>query len=173
MLCKDGYAIVKRKPDKDNNPLSTSYFGIDQEPILYKGYHESRKVFNEKKFCVKESWLGLDGQPITNGDTYVKVVKDFDDVGNTILCEYYDAEDHLILCENGYARYKAKYNENKQQIWCEYFGKDDQPMVYKGYTIRTREYDGNGNVTVEKYFDADGNSVLCMAFLVFIAERGT
>ena len=92
---------------------------------------------------------------------FVKTVKDYDDAGNVILCEYYGANGQLTNCSGGYAKYTAKYNELKQQTWIEFFGEDGMPMNYDGYSIREREFDGDGNVSIERYFDANEEPIAC------------
>ena len=65
------------------------------------------------------------------------------------------------LHKNGYARWKARFDDRHNRIEEAYFGTDDKPIVQKdGFSRWTAKYDERGRRVEEAYFGIDGKPVL-------------
>ena len=87
---------------------------------------------------------------MTLGDTYVKIEREFDENGNTACERYYGPDGQKIARNAGYDEIRREFNEENRAKRIEYYLQDAMLGAVE------REYDGNGNITYEKYFGPDG-----------------
>ena len=73
-----GYSVMTREYDEAGLVSAESYFDGNGEPVLcLQGYHRVERTWADKNHAAGEAWFGTDGTPATNGNTYVKFVKEY------------------------------------------------------------------------------------------------
>ena len=92
-------------------------------------------------------------------DTYARILREFDDNGNTIHAVYFDGQGNPIACRSGYDEIRQAFNDRNQVVRIEYFLNGAPVLLAKGYSSLTREYDENGTVINETYFGLYGEPV--------------
>ena len=76
------------------------------------------------------------------------------------LEEYFDESGQPIARYDRYYALLREYNENNQNYRITYLGLDGKPTAtYYGYSVLVRTFTDNGDISTEKYYDAEGNAV--------------
>ena len=98
-LLPDGYHFIVQSFGDDGLVASISYFGLDGEPVINTKakYHQIDRTWQDSKHAISEAWFDIDGQPMTTGNTFVKVEREFDDRGNTAVERYYGADGEQVV----------------------------------------------------------------------------
>ena len=158
MLLPDGYHCYRREIGEDGNPAWIAYYGLDDEPVINTKLkcHRVERTYLDAKHFTSEAWFDTEGNPITTGDTYCRVEREFDERGNTVCERTYNANGEKIAREAGYDELRQEFNEENQAIRVGYFLNSEPILLENGYAALERKYDEAGNVTYEKYFDTDG-----------------
>ena len=74
---------------------------------------------------------------------------------------YFGADGKPCLCKDGYAGWKATYDERGNQTSESCFGTDGKPCLHKdGYAGWKATFDERGNQTSVSYFGTDGKPCL-------------
>ena len=77
------------------------------------------------------------------------------------LEEYFDENGQPIARYNRYYAILREYDENNQNYRITYLGRDGKPTTtYHGYSVLVRTFTDNGDISTEKYYDAEGNLIL-------------
>ena len=81
----------------------------------------------------------------------------YDQHGNETEVSFYDANDHPVTCDLGYAVMKKEYNKQGQIIKESYFDSENKPAINKDQSSHKLEtdYDEKGNKIEIRYFGAD------------------
>ncbi len=102
----------------------------------------------------------MENEPVTLGDTYVRVEREFDERGNVAIQRTYGADGNLIARKDGYDEIRQKYNEENKPSRIEYYLNGEPYYMPAGYAAVEREYNGAGRVNVERYYDGNGAKML-------------
>ena len=163
VLTANEYAVIERIYDENGRIATEVYFGIEGEPVTHKKnkYHRIDRTWLDDEHATSEAWFDKDEKPMTLGNTYVRVEREFDERGNTIEERYFGPDGTRIACKAGYDAVKRVYNERNKASWTAWF-LHNEPFVRKeGYAAKESEYDEAGNVNAEWYFDTEGAPVNC------------
>ena len=60
----------------------------------------------------------------------------------------------------GYDEVRRTYNDKKKPVRFEYYLNGERYTFPKGYCVMTREYNEDGSVKEERYFDGDGKEIV-------------
>ena len=105
-------------------------------------------------------WFGPDGEPVTTGNTYYGVDREYDEGWNVKTERYLDADGKPAARSEGYDELRRTYNEMKKTVWFAYYLGGEPYVMSKGYTVMEREYNEDGSVKTERYFDAEGKEIV-------------
>ena len=74
VIKNDGIAVIEREYDDKGCIAVESYYGTSGQPVLLSGnkYHKIVREWLDAKHATSEAWFDTEGQPITNGDAFVK-----------------------------------------------------------------------------------------------------
>ena len=162
VLNSDGVAIIEREYDEAGLVSVECYFGTTGEPVLLNGnkYHRIDRTWLDKKHATSEAWFDVDGHPMTQGDTFVRIDWQYDENGNTIDEITYGEEGQPIARKAGYDEVRNTFNEKNQVVKIEYLLGGKPVLNSDGVAIVTREYDEAGLVAVESYYGTGNEPVL-------------
>ena len=120
------------------------------------GYHAFTRTWYDKDHVKTEMWFGTDGEPVTTGNTYYGVEREYDEAWNVKTERYLDADGKPAARSEGYDELRRTYNEMKKPVRFAYYLGGEPYVMNKGYTVMEREYNEDGSVKAERYFDAEG-----------------
>ena len=82
----DGYHSIGTTYGADGFAAVTAYYGTEGEPVLNTKvkYHRIDRTYLDRNHYTSEAWFDTEGNPITIGDTYVRIEREFDEKGNAI-----------------------------------------------------------------------------------------
>ena len=155
MLLADGYHSFFKVFGEDGFAASTSYYGTDGEPVINTKVkcHKVDRTYLDGSHYTSEVWFDTEGRPMTTGNTYCRIDKEFDEAKRVIAERYYDGEGNPIARKEGYDEIRQAYNEQGKVSRIEYFLKGELSTAAAGYAALEREYDGQGNIVCERYFN--------------------
>ena len=162
VLKKDGVAVILREYDDEGNVAAESYYGTAGEPVLLNGkkYHRIERTWLDTKHATSEAWFGIDGQPMTQGDTYVRIERTFDGNGNKISEITCDEAGKPIARKDGYDETRWTYNKQDQAVKTAYLLDGAAVLNKDKVSSIEREYDDQGFVAAESYYGTTGEPVL-------------
>lgn len=166
-------AITKYTYDGDNMmPVKIAFYGKDEQPLGIKSWGNiaSYKFKYTKNRNISEvSTYGADDTPIaidrdTLGDNVVKLIMTYDDFGNLIKISFYGKDDNMVVASKlNAAECRRKYDDKRRHTEDAYFGTgEDAINVNEGgrtYHRIVREYNDDDELTLNIYYDKDGNEV--------------
>ncbi len=122
-----GYAIMTRTYDEAGLVTSEAYFGTAGEAVGHakNKYHRIDRTWLDKKHATSEDWFDTEDQPMTNGNTYVRVEREFDAQLNKIAERYYGADGEPIACKDGYDEVHWAYGEDQKVTDTTYYLKGE------------------------------------------------
>ena len=103
----------------------------------------------------------VSGEPTLGGHRWFRQANTYDDRGNLIRIDNYDAEGTPILSAEGYASLVNIYDDQDRLIQSDYLDiSGDLIKMINGYARITWEYDGSSRIHYIRYFGADGNRTM-------------
>ena len=161
VLLPDGYHSFRQEIGEDGNPARIAWYGLDDEPVINvkTKCHRMERTYLDAKHFTSEAWFDTEGNPMTTGDTYCRIEREFDERGNTVCERTCDANGEKVARKAGYDELRQEFNEENRAIRIDYFLNSEPVLLENGYASIEREYDEAGNVTYEKYFGIDGQPV--------------
>ena len=101
VLLPDGYHSLHQEIGEDGNPAWIAWYGLNDEPVINTRakYHRVERTYLDSKHFTSEAWFDTEGNPMTTGDTYCRIEREFDERGNTLCERTYDANGKKIACE--------------------------------------------------------------------------
>ena len=164
VLRKGNYAVMTREYDEKGFVAVESFYGTDVEPVLCaNGYHSIKRTWYDKDHVKSEAWFDTEENPMTLGNTFVRREREYDEAWNITVERYYGPDGEKIPCKDGYDEIHRKFNELKQAVRFAYFLNGEPFVMPAGYSVMKREYEENGFVAKQSYFDADDVPVLSTA----------
>ena len=162
-LKEGGLSIVKYAYDERGNKCEESYYGTKGEPILCQtNYHKKITKYNDLGFEQETRFFDVSNKPCLKGNQYHCRQYTYDNKGNNSLIEYLGTDNKLcFIAEQGLCAVGYEYDKN---------GNITKGISYDinvkkcnnscGYSIEENEYDGNGNLIFQRYYDKINN--LCI-----------
>jgi hypothetical protein len=96
---------------------------------------------------------------MTQGDTFVKVEREFDERGNTTSEKTFGADGQPIARNAGYDEVYKEYNEKNQVIRIDYWINEKPVLNKDGIAAIEYTYDEKGRVIRESYYGLFGSPV--------------
>lgn len=131
----------------------------------------TRYKYDARDNLLEESFLDADGHAVIGANGFSRIVHRYDDRGNDIEDAYFGVDGQPVATNDGHSRTVLEYDAHNNQTARTYFGTDGQRIVIAGdddreglnkgaralaYAGVKREYDVNGNLVREAYFDVNG-----------------
>ena len=122
--------------------------------------YDTHAVYDSKFNVIYESFFDCSGNPFTIIQGYQARSRLYDK-SNRIISEcYYDEIGAHCTNDLGYSEVRRSYNGNETSRE-EYYGVNGEPVLCReGYFSVENEYDGKGNVIVQRFFGTNGKPVL-------------
>ena len=95
--------------------------------LIDKGYAEYRREFNSRRKVVRESYYGVDGEPVENVYGYASVEREYDAEGNNTVVRYFDRNGAPVVTTEGYAEVRREYDDHHKLISKTYYDAQGQP----------------------------------------------
>jgi hypothetical protein len=163
---RNGVAIIQYKRYNDSirfaERIETSYFDAQRRPVISKSatYHTLKCQFDEHDNKTSESYLGINGEPITIVKSNISSVRfSYDSNNNLIKYECYGLDDKITLNLSGVAWVEREYNQGYLMKETRFDSLGSKVRVFAsgdGVSYITYEYDPAGNTVRENYFDQSG-----------------
>ncbi len=164
-----GFAVEKIKYDEFGREIENSYFGTDEQAVIYHGYHTEKLTYNENGRTVSEEYYDVNGNKMLRYDNYFKAEYIYDEDGNKIQENYYDTNGKLIAKDNYYGVFtsiKFEYDENGNKI-SEFYYDENNEMVLNAlemYAGVRYEYNQDGDVVKETFYGTDNKPLMSENF---------
>ena len=132
------------KPDKDEGYMTVTY------------------EYDSHNYRIKESYLDGNGDPFVISDGYASACRTYSERGLLKSCRYLDADGKPVLYEGRYET-RCDYDLLGNPVRESYYDADGNPMEREDvlYAARTMEYNSDGLLTDEKYFNTKGEPTAC------------
>lgn len=155
-----GYAKVVNTYDSQNRLKSCAYYDNDNMPTAeINGIYYTLYDYSVQGNLIKRSFYGADQQTlILSSENIAGWNSIYDDNGNEVERNFFNAKGEVCLVKGNYAQWKAKYDERGNQTELAYYGTNGQPIISTdGYASSKSKFDDNNNVIEEKYYDTKGS----------------
>ena len=161
------YYAVLREYDKHGNNIKYTFLDFDEKPVLVNyGYASVFRTFTDEGKVVSEKYYDIDGNPVCSTVFGYGKLNKYDEDGHTIQQTYVDENGNPMVSGLGYATVRYNYYDTddsmKGKVESEfYFGVNSEPirLSFGQYGVH-KEYDENGQNSVQTYLDAAGNPVM-------------
>ena len=152
------YSGVEREYDESFNVTRVTYYDATGE-VGHNAEGEAIVVseFNDRGKVISRSYFAPDGSPELNEKLGACSRSwEYDEKGNAVKLELYDADGALMVGASGWARLTYERDDQGRSVDERYFGADGEPVALSGgYHRLAREYDPNGGVALIAYYDTD------------------
>ena len=164
----EGYSVVRYDYDAYGQTVSTLYYGIDMESLIFNqnygcaGVQYKYDVYgNQTDVC----YLGTDNQPILRKDQgFAHIAYQPDDFGNTVHQAYYadlEKNEPTTKKDKGYAYSLSDYQDGRCVETRFYNAQDELTLrLDGGYAIVRYEYDDFGRSLSRSYWGLDDTPVI-------------
>ena len=147
------YAYAKGQP----YPISISYFGTNDEPIVAEGVgcHEYRNVIKRGQI-IEMACYGTNGAPMLNTRAQAwKVTMDYSPMGHLLRITLFDLEGNRVNGPDGYCEKRMEYDSRGWMTSSEFYdasGKRTRSRS-QGFSGQKSEYYFNGLLKKASYYD--------------------
>ena len=158
-----GHKVIY-KYDNKGDVKEEIFLGKDGNPFLTEFGAKIVYLNDENGNTVEAAHYGSDGQLFGGKDGVAIQRYKYNKDGNIIEMTYYDIQDQLCLCDAGYAKSTALYDENGRN-WIEwaFYDSDGLPCLRNVDEVAKwcMKYDDRGNRIEYAYFDTQDNRCMC------------
>jgi YD repeat-containing protein len=160
MISKDGDAALRIANDRLGDTTSTTFLGLNLEPVLVTTQHVAGWSFtyDEKGNITSKESFGVDGHLMNPVDGIARYAYRYSPVGDRMEERYFDANLQPAATTGGVYGVKYLYDDHHRQTeetWLDGQGNPmDSPKQHYA-TIRSR-YDSRGRRIEQSYFHPDG-----------------
>ena len=159
----EGVSYTKKMHNEKHQVLSEMYMDANDVPIVNKqGYAGKAYEYDNLGNRKKEIFLGYDGNRITLSQGYAAIEREYTRYSDKVQSiKYLDINDHPVMI-NGCYETRFSYNSARKPEREAYFDECGLPMnrVDLLYASKTIEYDKDGYVVSEHYYDISGKPKL-------------
>lgn len=160
MKLSDGCAGFTRAYDEKGNLISISYLDENgNRTARNNGYAEVRREYDKSKRLTAESFWDKEGNPCVLAAGYHAYTREYNDAGNIIAETYLNEKREQTPLKTGYSRIERKWNDAKKMTEERYLIFNEPFQFPDGLSIIRREYDENGNILADSYYDAEENLI--------------
>ena len=173
--------ITKRYLDADGSPLTGTEGGEVVVSVYSPKLYLTKEYTNEylnwdmlhpeeiqkddtayEPFLISQTILKANGEKILGSDRWHRQENDYDEKGNLLRTDYYDADDELLLCTEGYASVTHVYDQLNRVIETAYWDIDGNLIkTLTGYARVTFEYYSQSDrIHFERYYGADNQRTM-------------
>ncbi len=146
IISKDGYAGYDRTIDLDNKKITDTYIGIDDKPMVTKeGYVSTQRDCNSKGYVITKA-----------------------EDGSVMEEVYLDINGKEIPNRVGCSRIKKTFDGLSNSSETLYMQNGEKFITSNGCVKSHRDYDEDGNVVREYYYDADDQFTMITAGYVIV-----
>lgn len=156
---RDGNHGWQARYDERGNQVDLTYIGLDGKPTaLGVGYATLRSDFNARSKKIRQRYFGADGQPALHKDGNHGWESQYDERGNEVATTFIGADGKPVVLAQGYAIVRRKYDSDGNELESAFFDSAGKAALGRDSGIHktVSSYDGRGKVTLEKYYDVDG-----------------
>ena len=124
-----------------------------------EGYRGMKQDFNKWGQVIWQTYHDAEGNPTLDSYGFRTVRFYYNSKGELVSEIYYGIEGDRVLTINGCCETRYAYNGKRQLVREAYYDTEGRLVsrIDAGYAIRELEYDRQGRIIGECYFDADGN----------------
>ncbi len=154
---------VKLEYDEYGNRIKELYYAFDGSPSIRTDQNVSgfRYTYNKNGFCVLQTCLGLDEEPVYCNAGYVSVLDSCNEYGFTVHRTFLDENNQSILYNRDgdcYSMVAFVPNETGLPLDISYFDENGNRMESANGVFRYRStFDKMGNMIRQQVFDKDDN----------------
>ena len=142
--------------------VETWFLGKQLQPTARQdGSARIVRTYDDRLNLSQEMWFDVDGNPCEQ-DGYVSKRTEFDERGNPVRIEYFDATNRPTLNSQSYSIESFAYDALGRPISSAVFGVDADPVVRDPgkYWRHEYKYNAQGEVAYACYFGIDGKPIL-------------
>lgn len=150
--------VLNTYDDRGNITLQT-YLSTSGGPgVDANGAYKLIHGFDAVNNIVYEKSLGADGKPTSGSNAYPEGRITYDERGNRTSLTCLDGYGKPYLCSDGFHKRTFTYDKRNQVVADVFTGLNGKLTMSKsyGYAKLVNDYDGKGNLTSAKYYDAHG-----------------
>ena len=142
------------------------YYDAEEDAVMVDGAYGIRSDYNGYGNIELKTWLGADGEAMTNQEGYASIRYDYD-LSNSEQVEkyfeyYQDTEGNAAAASNGAWGRSILYYPVTRIHEVTYTDQDGNPaMITDGYAVYQYEMDEHENIIWEGYFDEMSVPVNC------------
>ena len=151
----NGCPVVVLDNDKYGNRIKETYYDGNGGLALRTDVNVSGfSYIVGNGLRLKQSYLGIDGNPCYSSNGYAAVRYEYDENGYETKLFLLDIEDSPIFTAFGYAQYTCKNDSKGNRLEVSFLDTENQLIERKdGYAKCVMEYDSLGNQTSIFYYD--------------------
>lgn len=157
-----GNLIGRYKYDKFDNQIESAVFGAANTPVLNgENWHRKTSIFNNRNQIIEIRYFNSNNKPTSfRQDKYSIERYNYDNRGNRIETLYFNTEDILCLCNEGWAYSTSEFDMMNRVIKQSFYDTNRKPtnpsiMVPEGFV----KYDKWGNIIYLAAGDGKGNII--------------
>jgi hypothetical protein len=170
-ISSDCYGLHNRYDDRANL-IERTCLNQDGQPASQDAATPvTRYKYDDRDNLIDVSFFDTKGRPVLGRDGFSRIVRTYDSRGNETESAVFGLDGRPVATNDGYSRTVYKYDAHDNETSRTYFGTDGHRIVIAGdddrgdlsstrrplnYAGVKREYDVNGNLVREEYFDANG-----------------
>jgi hypothetical protein len=161
MTLQYGYSAI-RMEYKNNLCSSMCYFNIDDEPCIDCYFNNGIKYeYDEKKRCIKQSYIGLNNELAYCADGYAISTLIYNEKDQPVFEKYYDTNNNQVCDTSGVYGTKFIYDEYERIKIVLNLDINDNPICdYYGVSKLMLEYDNLGRTNIITSYGINGNPVI-------------
>ncbi len=164
----DGNFGYELSYDEAGNLARVQYFSSRDGKNIGEtdGVAATEYEYDSDSKVISISYFDIEGKPALS-DGYAEKVLSFGKNNAVETIEYKDPEGALVLHNGGYARIVNSYN-GAYLSGQSYFGCDGKPInIFEGYASVEYKLNGRGEISYERYLDANGEPVTDTVYGVY------
>ena len=140
------------------NTTSIRFYGENQTPILWNGYHEVRAEYDTLGHKTVQRYFGTNGKPILMGESH-EIHWEYDENGRKAAQLHFGLKGDPVISD-GIHIIRWEYAENGAETAQRYFDTNGEPMLRGGYHALIQVYDEKGNVAVKQFFGTEEEPIM-------------
>lgn len=170
-----GYAYSKYVLDAKGLVILELYYDLEDNLCEQDaGYFALERHYDKLGRNDKVTYLGSDLKPIRNKAGYSIVHREFNEDNKIEFELYYDENDFPVTISNGEHGVKYIYDSLQHISEVVYIGMNKQEiMLYSGYSKIKREYNSEGQLELEMYYDIKNSPVRLNRWQYGVKHLGT
>ncbi len=152
----DGYDVETKNFDEHSNLVQQDYFDSSGNPVnATEGYAKTTMSYDAQGNLLAKSYFDASGDLVNTADGHAMEIMEYDPQGNMVQKFSYNAAGELTNGADGYARMTSRLDNESNVVEKSYL----YNPTTEGYSTRVEDYDAQGNLVQQAYFDGAGDLV--------------